>query len=1296
MTEFISQLQQAFQTGEFLLTGKQLLYLFAVIGLLLYFTRWIFWTVVNASNRYIILPIRKRLERYATNQQEKERLERRRQFADYIESEIRRLNNLESWSHNRFTELEAEVEAEGNYRIRNSLFRKRSGLRRVDSLTEALETSEERLILLQGEPGSGKSVALRQVALTMARKAMRDPGKNSKIPLYINMKHLVRHGTISSSTNQELQANVHFDQSGFHRLLKTHFNIDEIQDICFQLNVNIENLPGNTLAQKTRELILRTERHGLTPDLIKIAASLRPKVHDFQKLAEEFSQDRLENPFPSINQYLIRDFILDALNRANDRDIEAFLEKEFDRGLRERTWVFFLDSFDEIPDVLSSTEADQTIQAYGDAIADFLGGLNKCRGIVASRSYRGPTRLGWPRFRILPLKSERQQELIRKTGLNNDLAGRVIGHLDTAEHSMRAMASNPLFLGLICEFMQKQSQFPANTYIVYEGYIQERLTRDRERLWRRFQLKPESIRYTAEQVAFSMTADAGLGLSPTRDELISSCLKLELDIPENLESSLDALEFLKLARSETTIVGESKPFTFAHRRFQEYFATSVVLREPTRVQPNDLLTDGRWRETAVVLCQTQPKENLQPIISEAENLINEMAKQTSALLPENTPVPDENTIAGSQIAKMPFPWQQGSLHLLSVLQDGFSGHLHDLPNILRMNIGQILWSATRFGMHYDTKWAVEVAGTLPQGLLTEMLDLGFNSTLLIQDISFRQAVRLNRMTEDIADAIYKKLRKMLWDGSIIQERYSTQSHLARLDQSENFLATYKFLADIPNIALAIQLLSLVTLASFIIQTANFYISLPIVGLSILLIMTFSLTGWVFYRSSKIGFRKLISTQINVFFLTGAILFSSLAVIFILFAIATPSNESFPTPNTSTQTIDDESFSNQTLAPPIPNNSEQGKEDLSSDFYNSISIIISAFWYSTVIFISFGFLIFFVTEPMMIYARNGLSFERATRAIRQNLKSQLSLFRRSMLKIIELTTDWIRKAFSSPMMALRDLMRGLFNIFELFALILIVFLPILLLFFALLQNIWIVYFFVCFLVILFWPLFLSVGYSLRERGKIRRLTRTQTTSLTGDLFLSTIGRFRFSQTRLDFFKLVRMRGLLEYNHQTENFLQQLSQAIFLAKQHQSYIDKIIGSTKTKPEPPFRKMLRQLKNEPNKLNRFTKYNRIVLEIRLNLAVSLNALRTSPTIIEFAPPIYKRTFEYLFHRLYAIKGSENILPHPYQPLKLSFTETDIFTQWYIEYTKPDQYRLANWHQNDLLDEICLMLEQCRISQG
>src|SRR5512135_1750003 len=47
------------------------------------------------------------------NEEDRRRNARRRRFADHIESEIRRLNNLEVWSDHRFTELEAEVEAEG-------------------------------------------------------------------------------------------------------------------------------------------------------------------------------------------------------------------------------------------------------------------------------------------------------------------------------------------------------------------------------------------------------------------------------------------------------------------------------------------------------------------------------------------------------------------------------------------------------------------------------------------------------------------------------------------------------------------------------------------------------------------------------------------------------------------------------------------------------------------------------------------------------------------------------------------------------------------------------------------------------------------------------------------------------------------------------------------------------------------------------------------------------------------------------------------------------------------------------
>lgn len=131
----------------------------------------------------------------------------------------------------------------------------------------------------------------------------------------------------------------------------------------------------------------------------------------------------------SIGRNLISKFVLHCLNRINDRDIEDFLEEEFDRGLEEGTWLFLFDSFDELPEVLSSTEADSTIRAYGETIADFLHGMNRCRGVIASRQFRGPGQLGWPRFRILPLTKKRRFELIRRASLPPAVETTLLGHL---------------------------------------------------------------------------------------------------------------------------------------------------------------------------------------------------------------------------------------------------------------------------------------------------------------------------------------------------------------------------------------------------------------------------------------------------------------------------------------------------------------------------------------------------------------------------------------------------------------------------------------------------------------------------------------------------------------------------------------------------------------------------------------------------------------------------------------------------------------------------------------------------
>src|SRR5205085_1248103 len=144
---------------------------------------------------------------------------------------------------------------------------------------------------------------------------------------------------------------------------------------------------------------------------------------------------------------------------------------------------------------------------YASAISDFLHGFNECRGIIASRFFRGPKQFGWPRFRILPLSEERRLELVRKATLTPIIENDLLGHLDSAPQDIRAMASNPMFLSLLCAHMKAGSQFPENAHTILESYINSRFIRDEKRIYKHFKLTPAEVRTTAEVVSFCMAAD---------------------------------------------------------------------------------------------------------------------------------------------------------------------------------------------------------------------------------------------------------------------------------------------------------------------------------------------------------------------------------------------------------------------------------------------------------------------------------------------------------------------------------------------------------------------------------------------------------------------------------------------------------------------------------------------------------------------------------------------------------------------------------------------------------------------
>lgn len=625
----------------------------------------------------------------ARRREERRRLLRRRLFASFVESRVRDLDNKEEWSDQRFAELEAEVETIGVREGRGLLgpFRRGGGLRRERSLSRALVKSKEKLILLQGDPGSGKSVALRFVARRMAERAMGARTNNSLIPLYLNLKNLK---------------------------------------------------PGGG----------------------------------------------------EVNAKLIENYVLEALQTDGNRDIHRFLREEFKRGKEDGTWFFLFDSFDEIPDVLSATEVTDVVQAYSDAIYSFLHDMNRCRGIIASRHFRAPPRWGMPTFRIVPLSERRKRELIRKADSGEPVESQLLSELPAANADVVSLSSNPLFLGLLVEYAQREKQLPTGWHDVFEAFVSHRLKTDDRKVAEIFGIGAEELRLRSEELAFTMTATEGLGLSPARGALEEAYVEAGFTKVDRLAVALDALEWIKLGRSEGGDRSSSPTFSFAHRRFQEYFATCVVLREPDRVSPRRLLTDASWRETTVTLCHTY-SDRTGGILTEADALLSEAVARQSGDTEH-------------------FTWPPGVLHLLSLLQNAFAGRTEALPDSVHRRVEEIFRDVDARGTILDRKWVLEVAGIARPNDLARRLGIAFrDGSDWLREVAYRQTARLASVSAELEAEIRVALVERTADLRLQRDWAAARAQLMRLDSSPRLMQVARLLRAMPLIDSAAVLLGLI-------------------------------------------------------------------------------------------------------------------------------------------------------------------------------------------------------------------------------------------------------------------------------------------------------------------------------------------------------------------------------------------------------------------------------------------------------------------------------------------------------
>lgn len=99
--------------------------------------------------------------------------------------------------------------------------------------------------------------------------------------------------------------------------LTTHMNLDDLKTICFHLNIEEDNVPGDTRDRKAAELISLCQRKSIVVDLLETCRQLNPRapwpelnlpkqdfsINDVAKLVHDFDDQLFSMDFKAL--YLV-------------------------------------------------------------------------------------------------------------------------------------------------------------------------------------------------------------------------------------------------------------------------------------------------------------------------------------------------------------------------------------------------------------------------------------------------------------------------------------------------------------------------------------------------------------------------------------------------------------------------------------------------------------------------------------------------------------------------------------------------------------------------------------------------------------------------------------------------------------------------------------------------------------------------------------------------------------------------------------------------------------------------------
>jgi hypothetical protein len=285
-------------------------------------------------------------------------------------------------------------------------------------------------------------------------------------------------------------------------------------------------------------------------------------------------------------------FVIERLKNIGDVFTEEFVDQCFHKLWQHGRLFFLFDSFDEIPELLDSSEESWLIESLSTLFTRFIASSPQSRGILASRMFRRPTS-AYLAEKVLEIRPLTEESIINALSRHPEFTEAIKLKLFRDRPDLVPVARNPLLASLLGEWVQTHRDLPAHQADLYRDYLLNRLKQCSARIETKG-LSIQQVLDIAQGIAWFVFESPAYGLEAPVQVLTDQTISPHTD------AVIDILSYARVARVTTM---EPKSFAFSHRRFLEYFVTTKLLSTPDRLPTEHIPTDSRGRDALTLYAQ---------------------------------------------------------------------------------------------------------------------------------------------------------------------------------------------------------------------------------------------------------------------------------------------------------------------------------------------------------------------------------------------------------------------------------------------------------------------------------------------------------------------------------------------------------------------------------------------------------------------------------------------------------------------------------------------------------------------